>query len=129
VYGVIPSIRVADLEEAVAFYVEKLGFEILRGVPADGNVSLGFGDARVMLEAAGDHYGAAYNAAIKARLGSLSPDALYLEAPELDAHYERVRAAGVTVVDPLAARPWGQSEFTIEDHAGAWLSFWSAERS
>ena len=38
---------------------------------------------------------------------------------------ERVQAAGVRIVDPLAERPWGQSEFTVEDHAGNWLTFWS----
>ena len=28
------------------------------------------------------------------------------------------------IVDPLADRPWGQAEFTVEDPTGNWLTFW-----
>jgi uncharacterized glyoxalase superfamily protein PhnB len=41
-------------------------------------------------------------------------------------HYEKLRAAGVQVVDPLSPRPWGQSEFTVADGDGNWLTFWAA---
>jgi uncharacterized glyoxalase superfamily protein PhnB len=50
--------------------------------------------------------------------------ALYMEASDLGALYSRVKAAGVRIVDPLAERPWGQEEFTMEDHEGNWLTFW-----
>jgi uncharacterized glyoxalase superfamily protein PhnB len=30
----------------------------------------------------------------------------------------------MTVRHPLAERPWGQSEFTVEDNEGNWLAFW-----
>jgi uncharacterized glyoxalase superfamily protein PhnB len=125
-HGVIPSLRFAELPEAVSFYVDKLGFEVLRDTADQGNVALAYGSARVMLEAAGEFYSPEYNAAIAERLGGRSADALYLEAPELDAFYERLRTAGVTIVDPLAERPWGQSEFTVADHVGNWLTFWAA---
>ncbi len=122
----IPSIRVPDVAAAVAFYVDVLGFEVARGEPAEGNVALTRRDDRVMIEAAGDFYSAPYNEAIRERLASRSPHALYLEEPELDAFDERVRAAGATIVDPLADRPWGQRELTLEDPAGNWLTFWTA---
>jgi uncharacterized glyoxalase superfamily protein PhnB len=128
-HGVIPSLRFADLAEAASFYVDTLGFEVLRDTVDQGNVALGYGGARVMLETADDFYSEEYNAAIAERLGARSADALYLEAPDLDAYYERLRAAGVTIVDPLAERPWGQSEFTVADHVGNWLTFWAAARS
>ena len=124
-YGVIPSLRFADLPEAMAFYVDTLGFDVLRDSADQGNVSLGFGAARLMLEIAGDFYSDEYNAAIAERLGGRSADALYLESSELEAYYERLRAAGVTIVDPLAERPWGQAEFTVADHVGNWLTFWA----
>lgn len=79
-----------------------------------------------MIEAAGTFYSDAYNAAIRERLGTPSASALYIEAPDLDALYARVQAAGVKVVDPVAARDWGQREFTIEDPEGTWLTFWQA---
>ena len=122
----IPSIRFADLPAAVAFYVDTLGFDVVRGTAEDGNVAVTSGDARVMLEGAGDFYSESYNRAIAARLGNASPHAFYIEEPELDAYYERLQNAGVTIADPLAERPWGQREFTVEDHAGNWLTFWAA---
>ena len=120
----IPSIRTIDLQKAVDFYTQKLGFDVLRGVPADGNVALARGSERLMLEAAGDHYSPAYNEAIGARLGSPSPHSLYLEEEALDAYYEQLQSAGVEIVDPLAPRPWGQTEFTVADGDGNWLTFW-----
>lgn len=122
-WGVVPSIRVADLDAALAFYVDRLGFEA-QGDTQHGNVSIARGDARLMLETMADFYGEAYNAAIRERLGSVSPHALYLEADDLDDLYRALQDGGVRVVDPLADRPWGQAEFTIEDPAGNWLTFW-----
>ena len=125
-WGVIPTIRVSDMAEALAFYLGPLEFSLERGGENEGNSALTRGDARLMLEAPTDFYGDEYNAAIRERLGSSSPNALYLEEPDLAGFYERVQDAGVRIVDPLAERPWGQSEFTVEDHTGNWLTFWAA---
>ena len=123
-WGVIPSIRVSDMVEALAFYRGTLEFTVVSGDDGATNSSLTRGDARVMIETAADHYGDEYNAAIKERLGSPSAHALYIEAPDLHEFCSRLEAAGATIVDPLAERPWGQEEFTVEDHEGNWLTFW-----
>ena len=120
----IPSIRTADLQDALDFYTDKLGFTVLRGTPSDGNVALARGDERLMLETAADHYSPGYNEAIVARLGSPSPHSLYLEEDDLAGYYEALQRAGVEIVDPLAPRPWGQTEFTVADGDGNWLTFW-----
>ena len=124
--GVIPTIRVRDMAGALAFYTERLGFVVARGGAADPNCALSRGDARLMLEVAGDLYGERYNEAIRERLGSgsASATALYIEAPDLEALHARVTESGLEIVDPLADRPWGQAEFTIADPAGNWLTFW-----
>ncbi|HZW28196.1 MAG TPA: VOC family protein [Trueperaceae bacterium] len=123
-WGVIPSVRVPDMREALDFYVDKLGFELTGGGPDQVNCSLSRGDARVMVEVPADLYSRGFDEAIKARLGGRSALSLYIEAPDLEQLYERVLANGVTVVDPIAQRPWGQAEFTVEDHVGTWLTFW-----
>ena len=125
-WGVIPTIRVEDMADALAFYLGPLEFTLERGGEGEGNSALVRGDARVMLETPSDFYADEYNGAIRERLGARSANALYLEEPNLQPFYERVQAAGVRIVDPLAERPWGQSEFTVEDHAGNWLTFWTA---
>jgi uncharacterized glyoxalase superfamily protein PhnB len=122
-WSVIPSIRVADLAEALDFYVGRLGFNS-EGAAEHGNVSVVRGDARVMLETTADFYGDDYNAAIRQRLGSASPNALYMEADDLEDLYRALQESGAQIVDPLADRPWGQAEFTVEDPAGNWLTFW-----
>ncbi len=123
-WGVIPSIRVRDMREALAFYTGRFGFTLDGGGEAATNSSLSRGDARVMIETAADHYGNDYNAAIRDRLGTQSSIALYIEADDLAAFYARLKASGVRIIDPLAERPWGQEEFTVEDHEGNWLTFW-----
>ena len=125
-WAIIPSVRVADMAEALRFYRDVLGFEVLRGGPEDSNCSLQHGTGRLMLETAADHYGAAYNAAIRERLGSLSPHALYIESDDVDRLHGRIAAEGARILDPLADRPWGQREFTVEDPEGNWLTFWQA---
>ena len=125
-WAIIPSVRVADMAEALRFYRDVLGFEVLRGGPEDSNCSLQHGTGRLMLETAADHYGAAYNSAIRERLGSPSPHALYIESDDVDRLHGRIAADGARILDPLADRPWGQREFTVEDPEGNWLTFWQA---
>ena len=123
-WAVIPSIRVGDMAVALAFYRDLLGFELERDGADEGNAALVRGDARIMLETPTGFYSPGYNAAIEERLGSTSAIALYMEATDLDDLYRRVTDAGVTIVDPLAERDWGQREFTIADPGGLWLTFW-----
>ena len=127
--GVVPTIRVDDKADALALYVGPLEFTLERGGEGEGNSALVRGDARLMLETPTDFYGDEYNAAIRERLGARSANALYLEERDLEGFYARVQSAGVRVVDPLAERPWGQREFTVEDHAGNWLTFWAVTPS
>jgi uncharacterized glyoxalase superfamily protein PhnB len=123
-FGVTPTIRVRDMAEALAFYSGPLEFTVER--EHEGNSAVKRGDARVMLETDQEFYGDEYNAAIKERLGSPSSISLYIEASDLAGFQSRLEAAGVRIIDPLADRPWGQAEFTVEDLEGNWLSFWSA---
>jgi uncharacterized glyoxalase superfamily protein PhnB len=122
-WSVIPSIRVADMAHALDFYVGRLGFSA-EGDTEQPNVSIVRGNARLMLETTADFYSHAYNAAIRERLGSSSPNALYMEADDLEELHAALAGTDARIVDPLADRPWGQAEFTVEDPAGNWLTFW-----
>ena len=123
-WGVIPSIRVRNMRQALAFYGGTLEFTLDSGGDDASNSSLTRGNAHVMIETAADHYGDEYNAAIRERLGTPSCIDLYMQASDLTAFYSRLEAAGARIVDPLATRPWGQDQFTVEDHEGNWLTFW-----
>jgi uncharacterized glyoxalase superfamily protein PhnB len=123
-FGVTPTIRVRDMAAALAFYSGPLEFTIER--EDAGNSVVKRGDARVMLETDQGFFGDEYNEAIRERLGTPSSISLYIEASDLAGFQSRLQAAGVRIIDPLADRPWGQAEFTVEDHEGNWLSFWAA---
>jgi uncharacterized glyoxalase superfamily protein PhnB len=114
------------MAEALDFYLGPLEFTLERGGEAEINSAVTRGDARLMLETATDVYGDDYNDAIRQRLGAPSSISLYIEAIDLEDFHSRLRAAGARIIDPLASRPWGQTEFTVEDHEGNWLSFWKA---
>jgi len=122
----VPSIPVRDMAKALAFYLGPLEFTLKRGGDTESNCVVTRGDADLMLETAADHYGDEYNAAIRKRLGSPSSAAIYIESSDLAGFQARLKAAGARIIDPLAERPWGQSEFTVEDHEGNWLAFWQA---
>jgi len=124
--GVIPTIRVMDMAASLPLYVDQLGFSLERGGPTSDNSALQRGDAQVMVEVAGHLYSPAYNDAIRKRIGTASAVALYIEAPDVDALYDRLTASGANIVDPLADRPWGQREFTVADPDGNWFTFWRA---
>lgn len=79
-----------------------------------------------MLEVPTAFYSAGYNGMIWQRLGTRSATALYVKAADLDALYVQVQASGLTVVDPLADRPWRQTEFTVDDVEGNRLTFWKS---
>ena len=128
-WGVIPSIRVQSMAAALAFYRDTLGFTLDSGGDDASNSSLTRGDAHLMIETAADHFGDEYNAAIRERLGTPSCIALYMEAADLDELYSGLQATKARIVDPLAARAWGQREFTVEDLEGNWLTFWKKTRT
>ena len=122
-WGVIPTIRVLDVRAVLDHYRDVLSFTIERDDPENSAVTRG--EARIMVEPAGSLYSDDYNAAIRERIGSKAPNALYIEELDIDAYYNSLRKAGARIMDRLAARPWGQREFTVEDAAGNWLTLWS----
>jgi uncharacterized glyoxalase superfamily protein PhnB len=122
--AVTPALRFRDLATAVELYTGALGFALVQGSVDEGHVAVERGDNRLMLEGSGSFFGNTYNQAISSRLGSVSAAALYLEADDLAELYEDVERAGLNVIDPIGDRPWGQTEFTVEDGEGNWLSFW-----
>jgi uncharacterized glyoxalase superfamily protein PhnB len=115
------------MDRSLAFYVDDLGFTLVRGGPSDDNCAIARGDGRLMIERSAPLFSDEYNKAIRSRLGAASAVALYIEAADLEALYDRVQGSGAIVRDPLAPRPWGQTEFTVEDPDGTWLTFWRAD--
>jgi len=113
---IIPQFLVLNLEEALSFYRERLGFEVAftysdfyAGVARDGlMIHLKLSDE------------ADPSRAFKQQHEHLDA---YVEVTDAEALYQEYQERGVTFLKPLQATPWGTREFTVQDPDGYILYF------
>jgi uncharacterized glyoxalase superfamily protein PhnB len=111
---VFPVFVVRDLDEALKYYSDKLGFSIAWswGDPIS-RAGVALDDIEIQLEGAG--------------LGApAGPSVVYCHMAGVDAYYETCRARGATIAMDLADRPWGMRDFRILDPSGNRIGFASA---
>lgn len=105
--GVTPQIPARDVEEAIAFYRDSLGFELFyRDAEPAQFAIVGQDGARLNLFASQDKHLADWTS-------------LRIEVEGVEALYARCEKAGC--VHPngvLGERPWGTREFSIVDPSG-----------
>ena len=116
--GVLAVLPSADVAEALDFYTETLGFmELFRQPMPDGtlvNARVAFGGGQVMLN---------LNPEMAPKAGGGVYLWFRLFADDIDELYDRYVKAGVTVVEEIGDRFWGDRSFTVTDHAGYHLAF------
>lgn len=113
------GLQVPDIQEAVRYYVEKVGFTLAFtwGEPPTF-AGLNFGHVQVFLEQ-GD--AAARGASLYFVIGE--PDASHGDPSELHALAEFHRAGGVEVVEEPGDRDYGLRDYGIRDRYGNFLVF------
>jgi len=104
--GIVPILRVADLEASVAYYVECLGFNVQWR--ADPVASVGRDGATLML-CAGD----------QGQAGTW----VWGATSDVDALYEELRGRGARLRHPPTNYPWGSRECQVSDPDGHVLRF------
>ena len=109
--GITPLIPAgADLDAAIAFYVEKLGFE---QTWRDGDMGgVRRGKAEILLYVHADAYLA-------------SQTSFRIQVTNVAALFAEYQAQGV--IHPngtLQSKPWGTQEFAVLDPAGVCIAFW-----
>nr|WP_314542128.1 VOC family protein [uncultured Massilia sp.] len=110
--GVSPLIPARDVEEAIAFYRDSIGFalEYRDAEPAQFAI-VGRDAARLHLFASQDKHLADWTS-------------LRIVVDGIDALYERCKQAGcVHPNGELGERPWGAVEFSIVDPSGVCIAF------
>ncbi len=112
---VAPELFVPNVDEAVRFYCDRLGFRLLRADPAFAIVMLG--EAVVMLA----HESLYPPIAPEERRG-VALD-VRLVVPDVDAMHGRCREQGVSIVHDIADREYGLRDFIIQDPNGFRLRF------
>jgi catechol 2,3-dioxygenase-like lactoylglutathione lyase family enzyme len=126
---VAPELFVPDVDAAIRFYVERLGFELVRREAEGGRGTfaiVALGDSIVML-AAQSHYAPMGGGEIGAARGA-GIDVRFVVA-DVDAMYARCARAGVAIALDIGDRPYGLRDFIIRDGDGYRLRFASPLRS
>jgi uncharacterized glyoxalase superfamily protein PhnB len=98
---VTPLLQVYDMHRSVAWYRDKLGFQVLETYEPDGHfywAMLKLGDSRLMLNA---KYEDEDRPTIEPPIPEAHKDlTLYFDCPDVDAAYAHVTANGITVPRP-----------------------------
>lgn len=127
--GLTPLIQVYDMPEAIGFYRDLLGFEI---VDASEEIEapegryfhwawLRLGDADLMLNTA---YDAGERPARRdpVRFDAHRDTGLFFGCPDVDAAYDHLRAQGLQLTPPTVA-PYGMKQLWLRDPDGYELCF------
>ena len=114
---VMPTMRYRDAARALDWLCRAFGFEKRLVVPGpDGTIAhaeLTFGNGMVMLGSMRDDD---FGQLVKtpADLGATTQSA-YVVVADVDAHYERAKAAGAEVVLDIEDKPYGGRGYTCRD--------------
>lgn len=113
---VIPQLSARDVDGYIEFLSEAFGFEVREywRDPSDSahvNVEVEFEGAVVgICHTSADH--------TTARDPSAPHIGLYVVVDDVDAHYERARAANAVITSELADQPWGHRMYGVVDPEG-----------
>jgi predicted enzyme related to lactoylglutathione lyase len=122
--GVRFELFVDDVERSLAFYAAALGLQPPPGYDPAGYVPVSAGRMRIGLQRrsalpAGHHFRRAHFAGPRG-VGV----EIVVEVDDVDAAFARALDAAVShggQVEPLAARPWGQTDFRLIDPDGYYV--------
>jgi PhnB protein len=119
--SVVPTIVVRDVAATLEWF-NKLGFATVFTMPGpDGAIAHAEvardADTRLMLGP--DSWG---------HTPGSTGMSLYIKVDDVDAYYDRVTAAGITVTQPPADQFWGDRIFTVEHPDGYRFTFWQHVR-
>ena len=110
-----PVFTVRNLDEALAYYRDRLGFSVswTWGEPAS-RAGVTLDEVEIQLEGAG--------------LGAPSgPSVVYCHMVDVETYYEACRSRGATIVMDIGDRPWGMRDFRVIDPSGNRIGFGATE--
>jgi uncharacterized glyoxalase superfamily protein PhnB len=113
--SIIPYLLYKDCDAALDWLARAFGFEeVLRYTGAEGYVNhaeMKLGDARIFMGDPGEHY---------RNPKELGQDTvgLYVYIDDVDAHFERAKAAGAEIIRPPEDQEYGDRRYDVADPEG-----------
>jgi uncharacterized glyoxalase superfamily protein PhnB len=98
-----PELPVVDVERAQQHYRDVLGFEIAWLYPGNEIGAVSRDDVPIFF---------------RRRSPPFEPAVHWVFAADIEATYDELTASGACIVEPLATKPWGLRQFTVEDLDG-----------
>jgi catechol 2,3-dioxygenase-like lactoylglutathione lyase family enzyme len=109
--GAVPEIPVSDINKAVAYYKDKLGFKVDWGGEELGLAGISRENCRMFLA----------NPDYRVQYGNVGPVLIWLNLnskEEVDDLYKLWNSSNVSMVSDPESKPWGLHEFTAADPDG-----------
>ncbi len=119
--GTLPVLPVADVSNALACYVEQLGFEAVFTQPDDNGVLV---NAQVQMD--GCHIMLNLNPEAAGKGGAGVYFWVRVQQKPIDALYEQLLQQNIKPVEPIADQFWGDRSFVIKDADGYLIAFTQA---
>jgi uncharacterized glyoxalase superfamily protein PhnB len=115
---VVPVLIYEDVEQAIDWLCRAFGFtERLRaernGVV--GHAQLAVAEGAIMLGRQGGPFHAPQASAVS--------QYVHITVANVDSHFEHSTQCGARVVEAPADMPFGERQYTVQDHAGHWWTF------
>lgn len=98
-----PELPVRDVERAQAHYRDKLGFQVGWLQPGGEIGAVNRDQAAIFL---------------RRRTDTFEPAVHWVYAPDIEAVHQALQDSGANITEPLQKKPWGLTQFTVEDLDG-----------
>jgi catechol 2,3-dioxygenase-like lactoylglutathione lyase family enzyme len=113
---------VIDLDEALTFYTDRLGFEVRVDVPAGPamrwlTVAAPGSDHELLLAAVDQHFPPVDQDAMR-ELVAKGDLAVFLQVDDVDEVFESLRAAGAEILQEPIDQPYGIRDCSVRDPSG-----------
>jgi len=99
----VPELPVADVERAQTYYRDTFGFQV-------GWIQPGKEIGAVNRDRATIFF--------RKRAEPFEPAVHWVHAPDIEAIHDALHDSGANITEPLARKPWGLTQFTVEDLDG-----------
>ena len=106
---IAPELPVSNLQEAIDYYEQKLGFQLAMRMPNGDYAIVERDDVAIHLfeDTIHDH----------------SPVGIHIFTQDLDALHAELRQRGAYLTQAILRKPWGNREFRVKDDFGNELKF------